>query len=1442
MITQCSKWHLVPLWMLLAVAVAMPAQAQLLREEKADVSGLDVTKLMLNNDQGNWFQLYDQFNAPQPPRLLPGDGSQGLFYDEDNATIQSIICTQDMRYYLLGNSNRQSADVPFSTAHFGTVGTEAQFIYPMVNLYGLEVGDLIQSITFYVSPTYGSSLADDVANNLPDEAGGATISVSISELNSGSPTVTIADATEMAANRANLTEVYNGNLPTGSDKVTITFNQPYQYRGGRIIIDTYVTSAATMVNDCNWMGILTRQGASFYSYQATTVPEEGGDPVTETVSAQSNFLPTMTIEHTRPVKYHGFTTKEFFDNKTYEWTDIDGNTHTSKMSEVATDPDQIVALLTKVYNDTEIPGNLRRGFDRDGNFTEPYKEVSYPGIFELYHRTGDQYAFNGDAANFTSNRFGGRRLGWGTPALSAYFDGYDGIQNACYAMRNPHTLRPDVDGITLVLIEMPDDFDDYRYVLTSTAMDEYLAKYYPETMLFPNYQAYNRYYTSKIVKSARILTEAKRTGEGLDAGTLFKIDCDKMNKFYILGKGGLRIPFESTRAYASDPDQSGTTRDTYLYTAFPHFYYNPYNGREHWVEHDADYIIHHMFEQFSAYDLSTAIGNKDLYQKLINMQSLDIEHDCTSIPTTYRRDGTGVGHQFMMFDPKEDGSNCQDVRDMMFFVPDYRMMKDGNRDEARVDYFVYNLEHRPTLALYVIHQEPVTATPDKTEDDHMMLTLTWNSNLDLFMPGNEQAYDLWQVIIDEFGVEHIVPVYYMNEQDQYTDAQGNVLDDQNDESQRVQVTLSNMPTGDKTYVNVYQPRYGHSYTVTFAVSGTDIDRFLHTQMSNYQSFVIPGTDPTEMLTLQDLSHYSRFEPQELRNCYSNKIMLSNSLNGIKTEKIDAGTQLTITRQPLGGEQGTDAVTVATITFDPSQNTLTVQMANQADKALFPHAMGEESGDIAGYHANGDNVEGNSAWTHTYSVDENGYIDLERLVIFDNFVAAVGENTHPNAYRYSVTSNYTDTSVGENAAHSNYVVVPIHKTETQIGGYDQAAVDADTDHALTSSVAFKTSVQFSSKSDILRYEAYRWTESDSRYILKTAATDETEQELPPTGMAGNQGNFYTVSMNDMGSSYYATSPDVPVSPDMEQTAWASFVDNYVADDEQNGIFVYTPVVKAFSKGLNLSGQQRTDYNTYGGPAQLAPSGTMTVKAENAEMSKYSWEENGKTYCYYNIPLNVDNLNIPNGYELYKARVWRKVDPSLLNESNPNLTEAEREAHMIRLGTNGEYMYDDINNADNENISVDGINEYVFGDKEFDATYEGDLKMTFGAQKVRENDTETGVIDELPVQFTVRLYYKKDANMKNASQDGKDLTASHAVLRGDNDDESIYYIVEAIYETTIKEEDVITAINGVSVDPSRQVEQVTYYNAMGQSSSKPFNGVNIVVKEYSDGSKSSSKIIK
>ena len=46
----------------------------------------------------------------------------------------------------------------------------------------------------------------------------------------------------------------------------------------------------------------------------------------------------------------------------------------------------------------------------------------------------------------------------------------------------------------------------------------------------------------------------------------------------------------------------------------------------------------------------------------------------------------------------------------------------------------------------------------------------------------------------------------------------------------------------------------------------------------------------------------------------------------------------------------------------------------------------------------------------------------------------------------------------------------------------------------------------------------------------------------------------------------------------------------------------------------------------------------------------------------------------------------------------------------------------------------------------------------------------------------------------------------------------------------------------VKASRSVVSVRYYNLMGIESDKPFNGINIVVTTYNDGSRSSRKILR
>ena len=58
--------------------------------------------------------------------------------------------------------------------------------------------------------------------------------------------------------------------------------------------------------------------------------------------------------------------KSYYDEITYEWTDASNVTHTSAITEEATDPYQIVALLKKVYCDPRLPGPYQTAYKQNG--------------------------------------------------------------------------------------------------------------------------------------------------------------------------------------------------------------------------------------------------------------------------------------------------------------------------------------------------------------------------------------------------------------------------------------------------------------------------------------------------------------------------------------------------------------------------------------------------------------------------------------------------------------------------------------------------------------------------------------------------------------------------------------------------------------------------------------------------------------------------------------------------------------------------------------------------------------------------------------------------------------------------------------------------------------------------------------------------------------------
>ena len=83
---------------------------------------------------------------------------------------------------------------------------------------------------------------------------------------------------------------------------------------------------------------------------------------------------------------------------------------------------------------------------------------------------------------------------------------------------------------------------------------------------------------------------------------------------------------------------------------------------------------------------------------------------------------------------------------------------------------------------------------------------------------------------------------------------------------------------------------------------------------------------------------------------------------------------------------------------------------------------------------------------------------------------------------------------------------------------------------------------------------------------------------------------------------------------------------------------------------------------------------------------------------------------------------------------------------------------------------------------------------------------------------------------------DVNTLSVTPRAQDDQAKVYYVSEFKYHPAIN--DIPTGINGVM--QSVQVESVEYIDVMGRVSSRPFKGLNIVVRHYGTGSTSTSKV--
>jgi hypothetical protein len=1274
-----------------------------------------------------------------------------------------------------------------------------QIIYQASEL-NLQEGTLIKKITFH-------------ANNIlagQNQSSSNPVTLKIGETTN----TTYSSATSYISTDGFAYSTVN-NILTGTNSVTFIFDEPYEYKGGNLVVDASCAAGGDKtLNSVTWLG-KNSSNASIIQYGST--------------NTRLSFIPKITIDYIpKEIEGRDITVlkPEDFDGITYRWpiNASEENQTESKLSDIATDPDQIIAMIREVYRNPGIPGNLKRGFNINGGGDHD-DNVPYTGVGEIVR--------NGNSVSFDD------KFGWNLPSEVSIQHTYNWNGTTInYWYLDQEAYKPTKDGVTLLLLEIVDDFDKSELNIQATSGYAQLREYF-----------------SKTIKSARVITQSKRTGTGLESGTLFKIDCDKMNKFYLIAKGQLQWmkPLIDELDFWYEPlyIYANTNNDSYVDPAVA-------------PDYSVYFFLGHMFEQFSPAKGNALSTKDDIYKDLIDMNSFGVIHDCPNVPFVEN------GHHFMMYGQDSDPDDCQDVRDMMFFVPDYRMMEHIERGTVGVtgrdrgqDYFYYNPVMQPTMAMFVIHQDEIPEgekiTLDEENNKYLYKhQLAWRSNLDDFLPGDEQEYELWEIVVDEFGIQSYQPVYYRNSNGDYTDALGNVIEKQiddegnetyivDDQDIRVPIVLDRVNMSSFDYTNVYVDMEEGSQTKTYVIRGRDKAHFMSLQMSNMQEIIIPGLDPNEKARMIGATYYSRYNPDNEKNCYSNKLELSN--NGVTLTEGDLnGKTLNFYRssraaQVENGNAVTDAdgniqyvttvnkelIATGTSTSPVDVDgvptgTITITLVGETQSPKSDYPNGKTSGEGAAYHDNNN-------LTFQYTI-VNDHVHFSNFAFWDNFTVDVKKNVHPLQYLYKME---VGTEGQEGFAYSNEVRVPVYKTDSKMKVYTKEEVDADVDGELTPDVEFSAKIQLSSKTEILRYDAYRWeqkAENGHYYIVDKVEANGDEQDLPPTGMAMNQGDWYTVSMNRVqDSQYYYDAPDdeLPHVSTTNPTNWATFVDYYPKQQPSAKIYVYAPVVELFTRGYKEtndgSNKVRDDYNTYGGPMQFSATGLVDINIPQNEVSSYSWKVGDDRYAYYNVVFTINHDQVPDdSYEIYRVRAWREIDTDLLDE------QLEQFAGRVKA----KYLFEDMLGTQEEGGEYQAGAHMSFGSTRLPDAVDNSgnsipvYRGTFGARKVQttgNNQANDGCVDNLDMTFKVRIYFTPKT------------TAKAPQLRA-GEESKPYYIAEYEYPYTI-EGGIPTGIETLG---SHQVVDVKYYNVAGIESSTPFQGVNIVVTRYDDGTTKTTKIIK
>lgn len=418
-----------------------------------------------------------------------------------------------------------------------------------------------------------------------------------------------------------------------------------------------------------------------------------------------------------------------------------------------------------------------------------------------------------------------------------------------------------------------------------------------------------------------------------------------------------------------------------------------------------------------------------------------------------------------------------------------------------------------------------------------------------------------------------------------------------------------------------------------------------------------------------------------------------------------------------------------------------------------------------------------------------------ILFVDQFTAETHKNEHPDHYDYCLSED-----VENDAKTSSTIPIPVHKTYSTLQGlYTKAEVDNDalnTPREITANAVNGTmAYDIKAGSEVYFYGLYRGALDANPVIDDSHRISMIQKDL-------NEAFFNENMTNDVEPKYSHIG-----AGDIKR------VDKDFVTGNNSNTMAYVPVIWTY--GDHTGRPAATGNNSYGSDIKRMKIGDVTARIEGTKSDGNSWGKwkVGETeYCVYTPVISITGImpvDIPQGdgdyatYEPYMFRAWCTYDKAydFGHDADGHLVGGD----LIPAP----FLLDSVLLEPNQK-------EYVLGGE-----WNGETRMpwAFGVE-VGENPAN--------ITFLIRFYYKKVVT--DAQQSSK--------LMGNRDGEGAeeYFAVQCEGDA----QGIVTAINEIL--NGRIPIETTYVNAQGMTSNKPFDGLNIVVTRYSDGSTTTTKVVR